>query len=732
MGLKQSIVVRSEYTNNARSAEGKGSRGATPGLYVMRYMAREHATEVLAPVLVDDATYDGAGLMRYMARDTATEQLKAQNDLTLSDMDDYRSPLVLKHKFRSIDKQSGRAFGTRGISLSHETLEASSDAIQQAFDAGHSVQKIIISFTEDYLRETGVLDPSFVHKGRGSYRGQIDQLKLRTALMAGMNRMIKTGRFRDPEWVGTIQLDTSHVHAHIALADKAFAPDRMRSDGADRGKINEREKASFRKGLHYSLSDMKALNGFHQQASLERQNVTAFIKDYAYQTLYQNTELQLLIASLPKDRTVWRYQTNRNSMKYPNELAEKIVRRVFHDHPDESGYARASASVRDYAREAARKNHLTSSETRDVMARGQAQIIERSVNSLYRSIKKLGKAELQTRTTMIDVQSSSDDELARAVLSSGSADQEAFDPAAFALRVRGYNKRQDVHTELAESFYELATEYDQASDDGLVDSTALVMRLFYEEEQEYHMGLADKYRTFLSFYHPKDREHVTAFMPAYDELSARYRTIRASEQQTGTPLPAERKTYTRDLREYTFRCFSVGAASLKEWQAVTDFDRDQGTVKTKFVLPIRPKLRTENLTPEHFQQVKAWDVHHLGLDYYNRADARIDAVNAEAFANVHAERAIRATDARAYLDVTAQDLPIVRQAERDIADMEPVVEKAERDGLIQTVSSDDLAPESERQRYTISPDHVIDTTEQMRRSLNTQQIIQQIERDELE
>ncbi len=63
VGLKQSVVIVSEYTIKDKSGKG-GSRGGTPGEYVLGYMARKGATEDLTPVRfseIDDYT------MRYMA-----------------------------------------------------------------------------------------------------------------------------------------------------------------------------------------------------------------------------------------------------------------------------------------------------------------------------------------------------------------------------------------------------------------------------------------------------------------------------------------------------------------------------------------------------------------------------------------------------------------------------------------------------------------------------------------
>ncbi len=52
MGLKESIVVRSEYTIKNSSGKG-GSRGGTPGNFVLQYMSREDATEIITPVTVN-------------------------------------------------------------------------------------------------------------------------------------------------------------------------------------------------------------------------------------------------------------------------------------------------------------------------------------------------------------------------------------------------------------------------------------------------------------------------------------------------------------------------------------------------------------------------------------------------------------------------------------------------------------------------------------------------------
>lgn len=410
-------------------------------------------------------------------------------------------------------------------------------------------------------------------------------------------------------------------------------------------------------------------------------------------------------------------------MSRANELATGVVERVFREEPDASGYNRAMKAVHDYADESEERNRLTPDKKQEVITNGRNRIIERSVNGLYGTLKELDPSLLNTRTSMIDIQSSSDEQLMRALKSDvGSSDATPdFDPAAFELRVRGYNKRREIHKEDATEYFNLAEEFDTAFESGYVDDTAHVMRLFYEEEMRYHMALTDKYRSFLSFNHPKDRENVEVMRPVYDDLVERYADIQQREIDTGSELTIERDDYKRDLRGYTYECFDKSVGSLKEWEAIVDYDVDSltgvGRATTNFVLPVRPKTGLENLNGDYFNRVKAYDVHHLGLDYYNKPDTRIDSTNAVNFATIYESRAARADAAQVYIQTTGQSLHALDRAVVDIIEMETVVDKALDSGLIHTVELDDLTITEERQLFTIPLDHSVDVADKVRISL---------------
>ncbi|MFJ7280791.1 relaxase MobL [Kitasatospora sp. NPDC098663] len=236
MSLKQGIVIVNEFS--VPLPGGKGSRGATPGDYVIRYMAREQATESLAPIQrlrTDDF------ILRYMARESAVERAGISRG-------------AAKREMRQAQGKGGVAFGYGSVSLSDEQLKAASKDIQHYFDAGHTVLKTVLSFDEEYLRKHKIVDVDFHCEARGDYRGHIDQMKLRMAIMHGLERMSSgTSGFDDLRYVGVIQIDTEHVHCHLAMVDGGRG--QVTKNGTQRGKLLDRHKSRLRRGVDAWLDD---------------------------------------------------------------------------------------------------------------------------------------------------------------------------------------------------------------------------------------------------------------------------------------------------------------------------------------------------------------------------------------------------------------------------------------------------------------------------------------------
>ena len=123
VNLKQSIVIVNEYTTKTKSG---GTRGGTPGQYVVRYMCRDGATEDLTPVRLEDS--DDISV-RYKKRKDASDKAKSVGGM--------------KKDMKNAQGFGGLAFGNGDPSLSHQKVIDFSKEIQDGFNNGKTVMKTV-------------------------------------------------------------------------------------------------------------------------------------------------------------------------------------------------------------------------------------------------------------------------------------------------------------------------------------------------------------------------------------------------------------------------------------------------------------------------------------------------------------------------------------------------------------------------------------------------------------
>lgn len=284
--LKKSIVIVNEFTTKTA---GGGSRGATPGRYVTRYMARDGATEPIDKYV-----------QSYMTRQSATEAINSVTDGSISPID-------------------GVAFGDGNISLNAKQLKQKSDTIQNAFDNGKTVLKTVLSFETEYLKEKGVLPADFEMTGRGAARGHLDQQKLRMAIMKGISRM----SFDNPCYVGVLQVDTAHIHCHLAIADLGTGS--LKDNGQQKGMISDKDKRKLRQGIECVLDEYQTSK--QACATYETAEKLA-IKATMMHAFAEEGFTQAFIAALPENKSVWRANTNRKDMRLANTLLHDFTKAV--------------------------------------------------------------------------------------------------------------------------------------------------------------------------------------------------------------------------------------------------------------------------------------------------------------------------------------------------------------------------------------------------------------------
>ena len=230
MKLKQAIVCKHEFTYLQDT--GKGSRGSSPGEYITKYMSRPEACESYGLPRYDE----------YDTRDAILYRIQHAERSALTHED-------LQSRMQQATGRGGFAFGTDGISLSHEKLNSVSRKFQNLYEKGKTIKKLVISFRTDYLQNMGVIPPDLVCRRDGDFRGNVDLGKLRSAVARGIEQL--EPYYDSLYWVATIQEDTQHIHCHACLVDRGRGV--LHTDGSQKGVISQRSFQIIRRGINMDL-----------------------------------------------------------------------------------------------------------------------------------------------------------------------------------------------------------------------------------------------------------------------------------------------------------------------------------------------------------------------------------------------------------------------------------------------------------------------------------------------
>lgn len=672
MGLKQSVVVVNEFTT--KTANG-GTRGGTPGDYVLRYMARDGATEDLTPVRMDTENF----IMRYMARKDAVDISESISDL--------------KENMKDIQGDGGIAFGYGEVSLSHKKLKRASKDIQKNFDDGKTVLKTVLSFDEDYLRQYGIISPDFQFRNEGDYRGNIDQLKLRMAIMNGMDKL---GRhYDDLQYIGVIQVDTKHVHCHLAMVDRGVGT--IMPDGTQRGKLTDKEKQDIRRGIDSYLDEAQTVKMMASNVDYDKRNTLCYIKKFTHKAMDNRGFSQFLLACLPEDRNLWRAGTNRKEMQKPNAIVREYVTELLKQ-PD-SGYNEAMRKVGLYAQSRMKKEDLTGREYRKLVSDGRNRIIEEGMNCVYSVLKQVPDEEMQLRTPMLEIMAAPYKDIA------SEADDDPI--IEFGFKLRSYKTRLDHHKNERHKYHDAVEDYKQREARGETSEASKPLLDFLEEEEEYNAKLMAKYQYFLNFIPPSDEyQQGLDELLDYDEkvmnLTRMRRDSSMTKMKSDNAERYGRKVYSTEGGSYMVTMPQVLDNRLAAMQARYDEMREAYKLKlADYGMTLGDNNDIKKELPYEFEDVKALDVHHLTYDF--AYDFRISIKSIDQFVQATDVRYDKFQKAKEYLVGSGQEETLDSFPVADIELQKAMADRFRDDSTFHTQRA--VTPEARKATRTITLDY---------------------------
>lgn len=639
-----------------------GTRGSTPGDYITRYMARDGATETLTPVRLQEVD---AYIQCYMAREEAVE-----------DLDDVPE---LKRRFRRTQKSGGVAFGNGDISLSNEQVDKISKSIQGAFDDGKTVMKTVISFDEEYLREAGIIDENFVCMQAGDYRGNLDQFRLREAVMHGIERI--EPMYDDLEYIGVIQVDTKHVHCHLCMVDHGEGM--VCDNGTQYGKLTAQHKSRMRRGIDSELTHSAEMDRTYSNIDFSKRNVKGFVKKFTLKSLEVNGGPQFLLACLPDDKRAWRAGTNRQDMKKANYIVREFVEQVLDQ--EDAGYSLVLKSLAEYADARAAREGL-SIEGRDrLFKQGQERLIEDCMNGVYGVLKGISDDEKSIRTPLMDVMSSSFETVANK-----SAEDPMFE---FGFKLRSYQSRLDHHKKEHTKYMNQRKAYEEASNP-TEESKALYDFLQFEEQ--YNLMLMSKYQHFLQFL-PAEEEYeddLKSLLGYKGRVHDMENMIADTTMGRMTQQAAEdygKLVYNQSGGRFKVLQPDILEGRLERMRA--QYDHREEDFKQKLVnygLSLdtsgdEPAVKHEPVYD--FNDVKALDLHHLSYDF--PTDVRVSRLNIDRFVHAANQRYDLYEKACGYLVASDQERNLRFLPEYDVKHMKEFADRINVNGTLGTQRTKD-------------------------------------------
>ena len=665
MGLKQDIVVKSEFTT--KTPDG-GTRGGSPDNYVLQYMARDGAVESIAPIRkFDEDDYE----MRYRSRSKVVDDVMG----TSSDVEGIQE---IKDKFKSIHGKGGVAFGYGEYSLSNEKIRKIAKDLDKQFENGKTVMKTVVSFDEEYLRKQGIIDKDFHFVSEGDYRGNIDQMKLRMAIMKGMDKMSKN--YDDLQYVGIIHVDTKHVHCHLAMVDRGKG--RLMSDGAQKGKITAKDMQYLRRGIDNFLDETQKSKMMSSSFGYEKHNVNCFVKKYTHKAIEERGFSQFLLACLPKRKDYWRASTHRKDMQKANSIVRSYVEELFKQ-PD-SGYEEAISRVDAYARDRVVTEGLTRDDYRQLYNAGRSRLVEDAMNSVYSVLKNIPDSELRLRTPLLDAMSMPYDDMANML----GTDENENSMVEFGFKLRSYKTRLDHHKAEHHKYHDAVIEYEKQQAQGLADEASKPLYDFFVAESEYNAMLVSKYRHFLRFIPPEDD-----YMQEFEEFLAYDKRVHNYESMISDP--SIKRMRSDNAERYGLNVYGEhGGRDVAVFpdQAVERLDdmksqladmRDKFAVRlSDYGMRLSDDNRIENVAPYRFEDVKALDLHHLLYDF--PYDFNVAKINAKHFVDGADKRYDAFMKAKEYLEATGQEFVIESLPENDIMVQHNVADKFREDDVLHT------------------------------------------------
>lgn len=324
--------------------------------------------------------------------DIQAQQVKERLGKKYDNYMDYSNEQDKTRLEAGVDENLLPMFNADALNMSQEQADRMQEDMERGAEHGNILWKTIISFSDEYLIEQGILS--------NKVERNLDQHRLKGAVQEQMKQYLKDeGIDQTAEWFGNIHLfgteNKEHIHVHLGIFEpgKSARPNKfnkLTNRNEPRGLFKQKSVDSFKAGLWRSTrrdeEREKMLEEQMAQSDPKRKLIDEFRK---LDLLSEQRELfNQIIKALPEKKPLWRAKSNAEVMKEPNRLAEEYVDRYLLGQGKElyKGFLKSSNQLQErYIQAYGEDNDKAQGYTE----RREAELKQTLINSIYREAKAM-------------------------------------------------------------------------------------------------------------------------------------------------------------------------------------------------------------------------------------------------------------------------------------------------------------------------------------------------------
>lgn len=532
MGSKQDIVIKNKF----------GTK--TPGRYILRYTSREDANESL-----DINDY----ITKYTTRYSAVEQLKYEappedtvisKDESLSRKDgvlfgneglSYTDDM-LKEAAAKTQKAAdeGHVAMLPILSFSHEYLKKHNiipDDMEEPKEAGAYKGKVDqlklrqavsdmmfkmhqdMGFSDPEWTATIQLDTKHVHVHATTIETTQSKPKRMKLVKDSKSKYLPDMNWQDNDRTTPYEerFDNRGLTTYVR-SGKVVATQKVTKKGqpkfkkvseptgqmirVEKGMINDKTKDRMRYSLTRSLTKTRDIRPYVNQITNKRQLTKTMTRTTAFYNAVTAEKLQVLQASLPNNKKMWRADSNAKAMDRPHEIVNDIVDDLWTRHDNGVRLKDFDNAVVDYIDARQSDEQFDDEMRQDLYQNAYMRLRRETINGIYQDMKKLKDKDKKVEIPKYSIKATSTEALQNEIadMHSDNYQPRIFDNLILnEQRQRGYNDRFKDSFYKANHYKKEIQKYDYLNTQNLTSEESKVVRDHYLKEYQHNVRVSDKY-----------------------------------------------------------------------------------------------------------------------------------------------------------------------------------------------------------------------------------------------